>query len=135
MGTGLKATCSCGYEDESIIGSTRAKHGKVFDFPHFCSDCNSVTRVDVLSDTPCCNKCGSSNVTSYEAKTKHVPNRLFEKLGIEFLHKRGYHTRQEELDPSYCYVLEKTFVMLRWWNYCPRCKTHNMTFYPYIYFD
>ncbi len=95
----------------------------------------SGTRVDVLSNIACCNKCASSNVTSYEAKTKLVPNRLLERLGREFLRKRGYHLQQEELDPSYCYVLEKTFVMLRWYNHCPKCQTNNLTFYPYIYFD
>lgn len=135
MGTGLKASCKCGYEDESIIGSTRAKHGKAFDFPHYCNDCNSVTRVDLLSEAPCCNVCGSKNITSYETTTKIIPNPLLERLGRDFLLKRGYHMGREELDPTYCDVQKKTFVMLRWHNYCPNCQTNNLTFYPYIYFD
>ena len=135
MGTGLKGTCTCGYEAEASIGSSRAGHGKVFRFPHFCNDCQTVGSVDVLSERPACDNCESTNVTSYEANTKLVPNRLLEKLGIDFLHKRGYHSRQEELDPSYCEKLKRTLVLLRWWNYCPKCQTTNLTFYPYIYFD
>jgi hypothetical protein len=135
MGTGLKATCTCGYETEASIGSSRAGHGKVFRFPHFCNDCQTVGSVDVLSELPACNKCGSKNITSYETNTKRVPNRLLERLGRDFLRKRGYHLRQEELDPTYCCVLEKTFIMLRGHNYCPECQTSSLTFYPEIYFD
>jgi Zn finger protein HypA/HybF involved in hydrogenase expression len=135
MGTGLKATCTCGYEAEASIGSSRAGHGKIFRFPHFCNDCQTAGSVDTLSERPACNNCGSTNVTSYETNTKLVPNRLLERLGRDFLRKRGYHLQQEELDPSYCYVLEKTFIMLRWHNHCPKCQTNNLTFYPYIYFD
>ena len=135
MGTGLKSKCTCGYEAEASIGSSRAGHGKVFRFPHLCTDCQTVGSIDVLSECHACNNCGSINVISYETKTKRVPNRLLERLGREFLRKRGYHLQQEELDPSYCYVLEKMFVMLRWHNHCPKCQTNNLTFYPYIYFD
>lgn len=85
MGTGLKATCTCGYEDESIIGSTRAEHGKEFHFPHMCLDCKTVTRADTLADEPSCNKCGSTNITSYETTTKIVQNPLLERLGRDFL--------------------------------------------------
>jgi Zn finger protein HypA/HybF involved in hydrogenase expression len=135
MGTGLKATCSCNYAAEASIGSSRAEHGKVFRFPHVCNDCQTVGSVDVLSEDPACDKCGSTNVTSYETKTKLVPNRLLEKLGKDFLRKRGFHLQQEELDPSYCYVLEKTFTLLKWNNQCPKCKENELTFFPYIYFD
>lgn len=135
MGTGVKATCTCSYNAEATIGSSRAGHGKIFRFPHFCNDCQTVVSVDVLSELPACNACGSINVTSYETNTKRVPNRLLERLGREFLRKRGYHLQHEELDPSYCYVLEKTFVMLRWHNHCPKCQINNLSFYPYIYFD
>jgi predicted Zn-ribbon and HTH transcriptional regulator len=135
MGTGLKATCTCGHEAEASIGSSRAGHGKVFRFPHFCNDCKNVGSVDVLSERSACDKCGSTNVTSYETNTKRVPNRLLERLDREFLRKRGYHLQQEELDPTYCYVLGKTFVMLRSLNNCPKCNSNNLIFSPYIYFD
>lgn len=135
MGTGLKSTCTCGYEAEASIGSSRAGHGKVFRFPHFCIDCQTVASVDMLTELPACDKCGSTNVTSYETNTRRVPNRLLERLDKEFLRKRGYHLQQEELDPTYCYVLGKTFVMLRWHNHCPKCQVSNLSFNPYIYFD
>ena len=135
MGTGLKATCACGYESEASIGSSRAGHGKIFNFPHFCVDCQTVGSVDVLSASPACNHCGSSNVTSYETNTTRVPNRLLERLGKEFLRKCGYHLQQEELDLTYCFILERTLVMLRWDNSCPKCNSKTLAFSPFIYFD
>jgi len=135
MASGLKATCVCNYEAMSIIGSSRAENGKVFDFPHYCNDCQSVTRADLLSFAPCCNECGSTNITSYETSTRRTPFSLLEKLGSKFLRNRGYHLLRDEVESTYCPHLEKTFVMLKEHNSCPKCKNKSLTFHSYIKLD
>lgn len=129
MGAEVIGKCSCGYEGSASIGSTRAMHGKAFSFPHYCNDCHQFTSADVLAKTQICRHCGSANLESYEAKSKKVPHKLLEKIGSHILHKRGYHLSEEELSPTYCYVRNKTYVMLRWHNRCSVCHQNNLGFH------
>lgn len=135
MGTEVIGKCNCGYEGTASIGSSRAQHGKKFYFPHYCNDCNQIVSVDTLSKVPSCRHCESTSLTSYEAKSKRVPNELLERLGEHFLHKRGYHHSSEELNPTYCYVQNKTYVMLRRHNHCPRCNGNELMFFMGMLYD
>lgn len=128
MGTEVIGKCKCGYEGSAAIGSSRAMHGKKFSFPHYCKDCNRINSADMLAETQKCHHCGSTHLESYEAKSKRVPNELLEKLGAKILHKRGYHLSEEELSPTYCYVKNKTYVLLRWHNHCPSCEGNELAF-------
>ncbi len=135
MGTEVIGKCACGYEGSASIGSSRAMHGKMFSFPHYCKDCNQISSANMLAETQMCRHCGSTNLESYEAKTKKVPNELLEKLGATILHKRGYHLSEEELSPTYCYVQNKTYVMRRWYNHCPCCGDSKLAFHMGMLYD
>jgi hypothetical protein len=135
MGTEVICKCSCGYQGSAAIGSSRAMHGKQFSFPHYCNDCHQVVSIDTLAEASTCRHCGGTSLTSYEAQTKQVPNPLLEKLGASILHKRGYHLSEEELSPTYCYVQEKTYVLLRWNNHCPQCNGNKLMFRMGMLYD
>jgi hypothetical protein len=135
MGTEVIGKCKCGYEGSAGIGSSRAMHGKKFSFPCYCKDCHQITSADMLAETQTCRHCDSTSLVSYETKSIKVPNELLEKLGSAILHKRGYHLSEEELSPTYCYVQNKTYVMLRWGNHCPNCDGNELAFRMGILYD
>jgi RNA polymerase subunit RPABC4/transcription elongation factor Spt4 len=110
-------------------------HGKTFSFPHYCNDCHQIGGIDTLAELSVCRHCGSASLTSYEAKSKKVPNQLLERLGANILHKRGYHLTEEELSPTYCYVQKKRYVLLRKGNYCPSCRGSELTFFIGMLYD
>lgn len=135
MGIGVNAQCECGYEGSASIASSRAGHGQYFSFPHWCRSCNEVVTLDVLAESPACRKCGGADVHSYEARTTRLPFRYPEFVSQRAASKFGWHGYEEELNRSWCYSLQKHFVLLRQGNYCPMCKENSLKFYVEMYFD
>jgi hypothetical protein len=92
LGTELTGKCECGYGSKVYIASGRALHGKVFNYPHYCDACSSLTSVDVLSPSLVCKECGSTEIHSYEAFTKTLSHKsLLNKLPAEVLKSVGHH--------------------------------------------
>ena len=135
MGTEVIGKCGCGYEARASIGSSRAQHGKVFYFPHFCEGCNQIVSVDTLSESPTCRHCGGTSLVSYEAKSTKVANPLLERLDANTLHSRGHHLSSEELSPSFCFKQNKTYVLLRKRNHCPKCSGNELSFVMGMLYD
>ena len=135
MGTQLTATCTCGVNEKVYIGSGRASHGEVFQFPYFCDDCCSIESIDVLENTLNCNKCVSSSIHSYASNTKTLSFNSFNFLNTKILKFIGFHKRDDVVEESYCYVLKKYFVITKDKHYCPKCNEKNLTFHISALFD
>ena len=136
MGKQLTGECDCGYVGEVYIASGRAQHGKKFAYPHYCTSCDSLISVDLLSESQTCKVCGSGDVHSYEALTKTLSDDSFlKKLPTNFLLKIGYHRLDAVQEETFCYPLKKTFVLLRGNHFCPKCKNQSMRFFTSMLFD
>jgi rRNA maturation endonuclease Nob1 len=136
MGTELTGHCKCGYEDKVYIGSGRALHGKVFDFPYHCKSCRTLISIDKLSDDISCKICGSADVVSYESETKTLGvYSFFNRFSSELLRFFGYHKQDVVFHESFCYRLNKSFVIMHGDQYCPRCGESNLKFYVSALYD
>ena len=136
MGTQLTGQCKCGYDANVYIASGRAEHGKVFNYPHHCDSCNSLTSVDLLGNNYTCYECGSDQIHSYAAPTKTLSyDSIFNRLSTELLKSAGYHRADVVHEESHCYSLRKSFVFLRGNHYCPRCKENSMRFFTSMLYD
>jgi len=136
LGKELTGKCDCGYSSKVYIASGRALHGKVFNFPHYCDSCNSLTSVDVLSQPLICKECGSTEIHSYAALTKTLSyNSLLTRLPTKVLKTAGYHTSDVVLEETFCHPLKKTFVFLRGDHHCPKCKQNSMRFFTSMLYD
>lgn len=136
MGKQLTGLCDCGYAAQVYIASGRSQHGKIFNYPYHCNSCDSLISIDVLSKSQLCNQCGSTDVKSYESLTKTLSNNSFlNKLSTDFLLKIGYHKSDVVHEESFCYPLEKKFVLLCGNHYCPKCKNQSMRFITSMLYD
>lgn len=136
MGTELTGKCKCGYTEKVYIGSGRASHGKLFQYPHYCNSCHSLTSADMLADEQICNHCNSKDIHSYAATTKTLSYKsLLNRLPTEVLTRTGYHRTDVVHEESFCYPIKKTFVFLRGAHYCPSCTEESMTFFTSMLYD
>lgn len=135
MGTKLSGECTCGYQCDVFIGSARAQHGINFYFPHYCSACNSLTSVDMLSDDHACEKCGSKEIYSYDAPTKATSLEVMNALPSSLLKRLGYHKANDVCESAFCYPIDKTFNLLSSKQHCPRCKQVQLTFNIRMMYD
>lgn len=133
MGEVVKAKCSCGYEEEAVIGAGRFDFKEVCKFPHFCNSCNRVTSVDIFKEVYECKHCNGADVHSYESITKVVKYNFLERFSDETLTKYGYHRRSQEY--TSWYGRTKNHVLMRGKHYCPNCKESNLTFKITMMFD
>jgi Zn finger protein HypA/HybF involved in hydrogenase expression len=117
-----------------MIGSSRREHGKVFYYPHVCSDCKSNISVDLLSESKICSKCSSLNIHIYGESVTEAPFDRWHKI-------KGWitgRTKRDQvaldsmvgrsLDISYCYNLRTTYALLNRREICPKCKNKTLRF-------
>ena len=128
MGVGLKAQCACGYQGEGSIDSTRKLNGKVFRFPHHCSQCNTVVSPDLLTENVCCPKCGGKDVVTYEATSKRCTELFGRLLGPKWRKRFGLHLVFEEAADYSGYPLRETVYVMKHGNFCPQCQQNTMQF-------
>src|SRR5574337_941943 len=65
MGAFSNARCSaCGYTAGLTLGGTRRGHLEDYSWPASCSDCNTVSSVNIRKHPLKCENCGSENVTA-----------------------------------------------------------------------
>ncbi len=136
LGIELSGDCECGYKGQVYIASGRAQHGKVFQYPHYCDACSSLTTIDMLNETKACSECGSANIHSYEALTRTLPySSIIAYLPISLLRFLGFHRANVMREEAYCYRLNKTFIFLQGDRFCPKCKENSMQFLTTVLYD
>jgi Zn finger protein HypA/HybF involved in hydrogenase expression len=149
MGVEFDAKCRCGYRGSASSGSTRAGHGKYFDFPHRCADCKEVVSVNILSGSIECPECNSKAVSIYgsqrtlaeEKRERRSPinwlYRLFGRSAVKTddLEKASGRFKETPIHQQYCYQTATTYRLERMGHECPRCTTHSLFFVCRSYFD
>ena len=136
MGHELIGRCNCGLEGRVCVGSSRSDHGKKFDYPHYCSSCNSLITVNVLRKKYVCTLCESGEIHSYAALTKSLPyDSKLNSWPDDHLAKIGVHKKDLVEDETYCDSLEKDFVLFRSKNFCPLCKRNSLSFSLSLMYD
>ena len=141
MGQLVKASCSCGYSTNAIVGGLRRSFLSVCLFPFLCRDCNDIFSGDLYEYRNQCRTCSGSNVVSYEdpelfqsqdqrqsvvstdvttmcalAPDYFPPVSLLERA-------RRFLIRQERaLSEGYTvHLVDKGY-------YCPKCREHSLCF-------
>jgi rRNA maturation endonuclease Nob1 len=71
MASTLDASCSCGYSGSAMYAFGRRDQGKIFYYPHACTDCKKVVSVNILQTPNTCAECGSNNIFRYGVLLKH----------------------------------------------------------------
>jgi hypothetical protein len=135
MGKGIRAECRCGCKGTASVGSSRAMHGKIFEFPHWCSGCKDIVSVDLLQRSRQCPKCENPHVTSFAATSVRAQNWLAALMTGKWLNRLGFHALEQELASGYCFRLQKTFTLLRREHLCHLCQQMSMTFFIMYSFD
>lgn len=135
MGTTFEAKCDCSDIIEPVmIGSSRRDHGKVFYYPHACSDCGSNSSIDLLKNSKVCPKCNSQNLYRYGDCVTEAPyGRWYRIKGwITGRTKRDQvaldSMRGRSLDITYCYNFRTTYALLKQRESCPKCKNKTLKF-------
>ena len=132
MGQILDAVCECGYRKSAVLGAGRSNFKEVCKFPHYCNSCSEVIDVDIFKEQNCCPNCTSLNIHTYEALTKRVTYKVFERLSDITLRKYGYHRRDNEQHSWYGKI--KNHTILRVKHFCPKCKNDSLSFFTSMMF-
>lgn len=125
MGKLLKAECCCGYETSVMVGSGREGHGKVFEFPHHCTECNEAVTADLLQPQVTCPLCNGNSLKIFgtqerdNAKKKPWFLKVFE---------GGEKEQPRIIASAYCYNIETTFEINDRDHFCPKCKRQTLQF-------
>lgn len=117
------------------MGSTRAQYGKSFDFPHHCRVCHQTVSVDLMSEAPACPRCGSTNVISYEARTRRCSDSLERIVTPEMRSRLGLHRRLDEAGRAHCDMRPEPFILLNNGSTCPACLEDRLCFEADVWYD
>jgi DNA-directed RNA polymerase subunit RPC12/RpoP len=137
MGTLLKATCDCGYSGKGNCSSSRREHGRVFHYPHLCTQCQEVVSPDLLSPSLQCPNCGNRELVMYGTVEAHQPasarrwwRRLFRFAVVGGMggKKTPAPATQHPVNSSFCFILNKTFSISREQYKCPKCGEQRLRF-------
>lgn len=126
MGSSLIASCQCGYEKHVFLGAGRSNFETVCHFPHYCDDCKEVVSVDIFSDEIKCPNCKSTNVHTYEAKSKRIKDTFTDKMKAKLVGNKTYHSSEDE-EFSW-YGRNKDHVILKGMHHCPSCEDESLEF-------
>ncbi len=67
MGSTVSAKCDCGYHKSNLrIGGGMMNFQSFCSFPFYCKGCQSLVTVNLLSRTPKCPECKSTEVLAYD---------------------------------------------------------------------
>lgn len=113
MGSSIRATCQCGFEDDAVVGAGMLDFEEHCAFPGFCTACRSLITLDLLEPRVQCPDCGSSKVLPYDDPT------LNDHSSDEVVESWGAGGR-----------LGRTLELTRSRYFCPRCKRQSMRFEP-----
>jgi DNA-directed RNA polymerase subunit RPC12/RpoP len=130
----LDCTCTCGYNGEAWVASTRAGFGKSFWFPFMCQICKEVRSINLLKNPLRCQDCGSKDLIQYGLKIpdppKNVTVRLLDRttagrraLNRQLKELTSYHVAMAHEGTTQC-----TYGLLHQDYDCPKCKNVSLRF-------
>ena len=65
MGSIVKATCSCGLDQEVTVGAGMINFKTKCYFPCYCEHCEGLIEADIMSSTTTCPDCNSEGLIPY----------------------------------------------------------------------
>ena len=134
MASLLSCGCPCGYRADAWVAASRAGHGKHFRWPCLCSGCAQVVSVDMYADPDQCPECGSNQIAPYGLLIPDAPQKVAARLmGLLTRTRRRYRRQLASLYDArvamaYAEKLQTTYGLLRKFEPCPRCKSHQLKF-------
>ena len=117
MATEYIASCSCGYEADAFVGSTRMRFKTEDFYPALCEECNEVVSTNRLGAPSPCPKCGTARVVPYDSGSLHLDNG-----------RMGPDTRRMALVRKEMFLETEKFL-------CPECEQHSLKFKLYAIVD
>lgn len=141
MGTGLKAQCTCGYQSDTVIGSTRRDHGRIFYFPHVCRSCMEVVSVNLLAEDVQCPLCSGKDLMIYGSSYSNAKPSRWSKLKnlvrAGSISAVGPQVREGTsiVEESFCFRLDRYFCIDNGVYMCPRCASPGLRFTLSLLFD
>lgn len=66
MGSSVKASCKCGYEQEFAIGGGMMSFQELCWFPCLCRGCKRIVQANLLQTPLTCPECKSGNIAPYD---------------------------------------------------------------------
>ena len=116
MGSIVIAKCSCGLEDEILIGGGMYSFQHTAFFPYYCERCDHVIQENALDLPASCPDCDSDGLLIYMSSclTAGDGDRTIESWNIGDKNGPAIAKGRLELDNGH-YL-------------CPRCKTMSLTF-------
>jgi len=141
MGQSIKASCSCGYSTNAIVGGLRRSFLSACFFPFLCRDCDDIFEGDLYEYRNQCRACSGYNVVSYEDPA------LFQSQDEQQSVASTDVTTMRALAPDYfppASLLERarrflmrqervssegyTVQLVDKGYYCPKCREHSLFF-------
>lgn len=136
MGTLLKATCKCGYIGTSMLGSSRAEHGRVFWQPCHCRTCQATNSFNMLQEPWTCRSCRQPDITPYGSKASELkspkPPWIQRILGKFTNHSRNSPPLQSNTLSRH---IDGRIQVPYQSNQCPACLNTTLQFTAEINFD
>ena len=111
MGSAVKATCKCGYEETFMIGGGMQNFHTFCAFPVLCKKCKAIVTANLLAQPLCCPACESSEIVPYDDK--------------ELRKRKGRHCVAEWGIKE---QLGRKLQLTDGLYYCPNCDSFDLTF-------
>lgn len=111
MGSSVKATCECGYEQPFQIGGGIATFRELCLFPCLCRNCKQIVGANLLQRPLACPECQSRNIVPYDQPE------LIEKEGSEVVASWGL---KDDIG--------RELKLTNGFYYCPHCDTYRLRF-------
>ena len=111
MGSAVRATCKCGYDETFMIGGGMRDFTTVCWFPALCRACSRIVPVNLLSNRPKCPECGSVRIAPYDQ------DELAEETG-----------NQVVVEWSMKEQIGRDLRLTNGRYYCPSCDSFDLTF-------
>ena len=141
MGQLVKASCSCGYSTNAIVGGLRRSFLSVCFFPYLCRDCDDIFNGDLYEHRNQCRACSGSNVVSYEDPALFQSHDELQSVAstdvttmralapdyfppVSLLERARRFLMQQERVSSEGYTVQ----LVDKGYYCPKCSDHSLCF-------
>ena len=141
MASRLSCKCVCGYQAEAWTATTRAGHGKHFNWPHLCRGCKQVVSVDIYTNPEHCPECQTTEITRYGLLIPDPPTDKTAQLIDALTPSRRRYKKQiadlynSRVDMSYAFRNNATYGLPRQAYECPHCAATELNFALDALFD
>ncbi len=118
MGTMVKASCKCGFQEQCDVGGGMNDYATNCSFPCLCKSCKRMVHVNMLKDPPRCPECGRADPIPYD------DSRLIGTLGMASV--ASWHVSLKS---------DRELVLTNGTYLCPSCRQMTLRFKLTAFYD